>query len=124
MVSGAAKEKLAFSPPLGGINPNAVHKKCSIIPLLRVHSQNHMQRALPLKRDDDQQETVQRRSGNVIRGLKNTTCGERLGELGLFSLEAMEGDVITALSYARSCSREKGINCSPRGWILGKGDLG
>jgi len=43
------------------------------------------------RRDEEQLEWVQRRAARIIRGLEHLTYGETLRELGLCSLEKVQG---------------------------------
>ncbi|GAB0176360.1 hypothetical protein GRJ2_000101200 [Grus japonensis] len=64
----------------------------------------HNSRKMPA----DRLERVQSSAKKMIKWLENLPCGERLKELGLFSLEKAQGDLITLFQHLKGSCKEDG----------------
>jgi len=61
------------------------------------------------RKDMELLEWVQRRTAKMIKGLEHLSCGDRLRELGLFSLEKrrMQGHFIAAFQYLKGAYQQE-----------------
>ena len=107
----AAKKANAI---LGCINRSLVSKSCDVlVPLYLGQGRSHFEFCIQFwaphfKKDADKVERVQRRAMRMIRGLETKPYEERLKELGMFSLEKIEGKHESLLQILESLSHQGG----------------
>ena len=77
------------------------------------------------RRDMELLERIQRRATKMMQGMEHLSYGDKLRELGLFSLEKRKlwGEQISALGGLNGATRKKGTDSLPESVVTGQGEM-